>query len=88
MCCLARMAKLRIDVGTTIPHYCLGSSAKNPIHASKMIDTIVGDCLEAINVFKNQPRQRQWQNKYYLGYHLDRRFDLLENFLNGTFPKS
>jgi glycosyltransferase involved in cell wall biosynthesis len=81
---IARMAKLRIDVATTIPHYRLGSSVKNQIHTNKIIDTIVGDCLEAISAFKNQPRHRQWQNKYYLGYHADRRFDLLDNFLNAT----
>lgn len=79
---LARMHKLKIDVATTIPHYQLGSSVKNQIHTNKIIDTIVGDCLEAIALFKNQPRTRQYQNKTYLGYHTERRFDLLDHFLN------
>lgn len=79
---LARVAKLKIDVATTIPHYRLGSSIKNQIHTNKIIDTIVGDCLEAIAAFHDQPRTRQWQNTTYLGYHNDRRFDLLDHFLN------
>lgn len=79
---LARVHKLKIDVATTIPHYRLGSSIKNQIHTNKIIDTIVGDCLEAIALFHNQSRTRQWQNTTYTGYHSERRFDLLELFLN------
>lgn len=78
---LARLQKLKIDVATTIPHYQLGSSIKNQIHTNKIIDTIVGDCLEAINLFHSRPRSREWQNKNYVGYHGDRRFDLLDGFL-------
>lgn len=78
---LARLQKLRIDIATTIPHYRLGSSIKNQIHTNKIIDTIVGDCLEAIAVFHGQPRTRQWQHKTYIGYHSDRRFDLIDLFL-------
>ena len=78
---LARLHKLKIDVATTIPHYRLGSSIKNQIHTNKIIDTIVGDCLEAIGAFKSTPRNRQWQNKTYTGYHDERRFDMLKMFL-------
>ncbi len=79
---LARQNKLRLDVATTIPHYRLGSSIKNQIHTNKIIDTIVGDCLEAIAAFRGEPRTRQWQNTTYLGYHSERRFDLLDLFLS------
>jgi hypothetical protein len=85
---MARLNKLRIDVGTTIPHYRLGSSIKNQIHTNKIIDTIVGDCLEAIAVFHSEPRTRQWQNRTYSGYHSERRFDLLNNFLNEKTARS
>ncbi len=78
----ARINKLKIDVGTTIPHYQLGSSLKTHLHSTKIIETIVGDCLEAISVFQNTPRTRQWQNKTYIGYHSERRFDLLDNFFS------
>jgi len=77
---LARKHKLKIDVATTIPHYRLGSSIKGHIHTNKIIDTIVGDCLEAIAVFRDQPRNRQHQNKTYIGYNSERRFDILEHF--------
>nr|WP_092070611.1 glycosyltransferase [Dendrosporobacter quercicolus]NSL48313.1 glycosyltransferase [Dendrosporobacter quercicolus DSM 1736]SDM12680.1 hypothetical protein SAMN04488502_102247 [Dendrosporobacter quercicolus] len=77
---LARKNKLKIDVATTIPHYRLGSSIKGQLHTTKIIDTIVGDCLEAMASFRDQPRNRQWQNKTYIGYHSERRFDILNHF--------
>lgn len=78
---LARMNRLKIDVATTLPHYRLGSSIKNHVHANKIIDTIVGDCLEALSVFKGEERTRQWQGKNYIGYHSERRIDFIEQFL-------
>lgn len=81
---LARKNKLKINVATTIPHYRLGSSIKGQLHTTKIIDTIVGDCLEAMASFRDQPRNRQWQNKTYIGYHSDRRFDILNHFFTST----
>lgn len=78
---LAKKHKLKIDIGTTIPHYLLGSSVKNSVHSNKIIDTIVGDCIEAISIYKNEPRTRKWQEKTYLGYHSERRFDILDEIL-------
>jgi hypothetical protein len=79
---LARINRLKIDIATTIPHYQLGSSIKNKLHTAQIIDTIVGDCLEAISVYHNRERTRDFQNKTYIGYHSERRFDLLELFLS------
>lgn len=84
---LGRINRLKIDIATTIPHYQLGSSIKNKFHTSQIIDTIVGDCLEAIAVFHQEPRTRQFQNKTYVGYHSERRFDLLNLFLNDSDSK-
>lgn len=78
---LAKKYKLRIDIGTTIPHYMLGSSVKGRHHSTRIIDTIVGDCLEGIAAYHGQPRTRRWQNKTYIGYHKERRFDILDEFL-------
>lgn len=78
---LARLHKLRVAIATTVPHYQLGSTLKSERHARTMIDTIVGDCLEAIAVYEGAPRSREWQQKRYLGFHPERRFDLLEQFL-------
>ncbi|MDU2063842.1 MAG: glycosyltransferase [Sporomusaceae bacterium] len=79
---LGRLAKLKIDIAATIPHYRLGSCVKNCIHSQLIIDTIVGDCLEAIAAFHGKERNRLWQNKTYLGYHPGRRFDVLKKFLD------
>lgn len=79
---LARKKKLKIDVATTLPHYRLGSSIKNQMHASKIIDTIVGDCLEAIAVYQGNERARQWQGKSYIGYHAERKIDFIDQFLS------
>jgi glycosyltransferase involved in cell wall biosynthesis len=78
---LAKKHKLKIDIGTTIPHYLLGSCVKNSAHSTKIIDTIVGDCIEAISICKNEPRTRKWQEKTYIGYHNERRFDILDELL-------
>jgi len=81
---LARQNRLKIDVATTLPHYRLGSSIKNQLHATKIIDTIVGDCLEAIAVYQGTERNRQWQGKTYTGYHHERRIDFLDQFLSDS----
>lgn len=78
---LAQKHKLNIDIGTTIPHYLLGSAIKDNQHATKIIDTIVGDCLEGISAYSNEPRTRTWQHRNYIGYHHERRFDILDEFL-------
>lgn len=78
---IAQKHQLNIDIGTTIPHYFLGSAIKDNHHTVKIIDTIVGDCIEAISVCKNEPRSRNHQGKTYLGYHDERRFDILDEFL-------
>lgn len=84
---LARVHRLKIDIATTIPHYQLGSSIKNKLHTAQIIDTIVGDCLEAISVYHAKERSREYQNKNYIGYHNERRFDLLDFFLNDSYSK-
>lgn len=78
---LAKKNKLKIEIGATIPHYMLGSSVKGRYHSAKIIDTIVGDCLEGIAAYKNEPRNRKWKEKTYIGYHAERRFDILDEFL-------
>jgi glycosyltransferase involved in cell wall biosynthesis len=78
---LARLGRLKIDVATTLPHYRLGSSIKNQAHANKIIDTIVGDCLEAISIYQGNERSRQWQGKSYIGYHNERRISFVDEFL-------
>lgn len=78
---LARKKKLKIEVGAVIPHYQLGSSIKTFAHSEKILDTIVGDCLEALCCYRDEPRSREYEGHQYIGYHCERRFDLLAQFL-------
>lgn len=73
----------RIGIAAAIPHILLGSSLKNQTHSQLITDTIIGDCLEALCMARHKPRDRYYQGKLYLGYHSQRRFDLLKQFLAG-----
>ena len=74
---------LRIHIAGTIPHACLGSQIKNGTHSQLIVDTIVGDSLEATCMADQIERTRCFNGKYYLGYHPKRRFDILTQFLGG-----
>lgn len=74
---------LRVAVAGAIPHPQLGSSIKNQEHSRRIVDTIAGDCIEAICLFHRLPRSREFAGRVYLGYHGERRFDLLKQFLAG-----
>lgn len=75
---LARKHALKIGIATVIAHHRLGSAVKGPLHSEKIIDTIVGDCIEALAVSQGNPRSRVWQDRQYVGYHAARRFDILD----------
>lgn len=72
---------LKIDVGVEIPHNRLGSSIKNSHHSQMIVETIAGDCLEALSVYQGKPRNRCYKGVEYIGYHSQRRWDLLSGFL-------
>ncbi len=72
---------LNIDISVEIPHCLLGSSIKNHYHNQMITQTIAGDCLEALSVYQQKPRSRIYKNVEYIGYHKDRRCDMLANFL-------
>jgi len=73
----------RTGIAVAIPHIQLGSSLKNQTHSQLITETIIGDCLEALHMARSQPRSRHFNGKLYLGYHSQRRFDLLEQFIAG-----
>lgn len=77
----AQQLALQVDVAKAIPHLQLGSSVKSHQHSKLIVDTIAGDCLEALCLARRQPRQREHEGRKYLGYHSKRRFDLLKAFL-------
>lgn len=78
---LAVKSKLKIHVSFTIPHNKLGSKNKNLEHATKIAETIIGDCLEAICVFLDIERSRVYEDYEYVGYNNDRRMDILDEYL-------
>ncbi|MBS4008415.1 MAG: glycosyltransferase [Clostridium sp.] len=79
----ASFANLDIRIVGEIPHICLGSQIKNSTHSKQIVDTIAGDCLEALALAKKETRSRNYEGKAYLGYHKKRRLDLLQQFLAG-----
>lgn len=79
---LAAKNNLRVNIGTTIGHKYLGSPEKDEDHAILIAETIIGDCIEAAAVFENKPRVRSKSGVEYVGYHLERRWDLLERFIS------
>lgn len=77
----AAQVGLKVKVVTSIPHYKLLSAPRGIYHTIKIGETIIGDCLEGISYVTDGSRQRTYQEHNYLGYHLSRRFDLLEGYI-------
>ncbi|MTI83360.1 MAG: glycosyltransferase family 2 protein [Firmicutes bacterium] len=78
---IAVQKDLKIGIGTSVAHSALGSQLKTSLHSSLIADTIVGDCIEASQLFKGLTRHRCRENNKYIGYHSTRRWDLLAKFL-------
>ncbi|RJQ27495.1 MAG: glycosyltransferase [Peptococcaceae bacterium] len=81
---LVARQRLAVAVGATIPHKTLGSPEKNPKHARLVAETIIGDYLEAFCLYRGEKRSRSDGQKEYIGYHLERRWDLLEEFCSAS----
>lgn len=71
----------RVGVGATIGHRRLGSKLRSADHGLVMTATIIGDCVEALNVIRGEPRRRRWGDEEFIGYAPARRWDLLAEFL-------
>lgn len=78
---LAVKNSLQVGIGTSVPHKALGSPEKGPLHSELIAKTIIGDCLEALCVFRGEKRSRSLGPVNYHGYHILRRWDLLDEFL-------
>lgn len=79
---LAVKHHLKIDIATSIPNHCLQSTIRDEFHANQMAKTMIGDYIEALQVYKELPRTRGYDGITFTGYHKNRRFDLLELFMN------
>lgn len=77
----AHLSQLTIEVAASIPHEKLESAVKNDLHAHQIADTIIGDSLEALCLCMGIPPSRSFRGREYLGYHPQRRWDILGEFL-------
>ncbi|MFA5537035.1 MAG: glycosyltransferase [Bacillota bacterium] len=77
---LAAHSRLQIRVAARLPGHQLESRLRGTKHEIMIFQTIIGDHLEALSLIKGQPRNRLHKGEQFLGYHPERRFDLLEAF--------
>lgn len=77
----AKLQDLKIKVATSLPHQELGSSIRGIRHAEKIMQTICGDCLEALALYQGQARERIDNGTKFIGYHRERNFALLDKLL-------
>ncbi|EHQ87293.1 glycosyltransferase family 2 protein [Desulfosporosinus youngiae] len=74
----AKKNNLSIKVATSIPHVALHSPRKHRRHARLIAETIIGDCLMGLSLVQGKPMSRSLGKHKLLGYHPERRFDLLQ----------
>ena len=75
---LAVRNKLNIRVSTQIPNDMLESTIKDEFHALQIAKTIIGDCIEASSMYRDNESRRGFDGIDFLGYHKSRRFDILD----------
>ena len=83
----AKKSSLRIKVATSIPHEALHSPRKHREHARLIAETIIGDCLMGLALSRNTPFTRTLGKHELLGYHPERRFDILEQWDQSLKPQ-
>ncbi len=73
----ASRAGLNIGVAAEITHMLLGSPLRSADHAYKITETIIGDCLSALYAKDGKFGPRTLYGRDYIGYHHERRWDLI-----------
>ena len=76
----AKKTGLMIKVVTSLPHQSLRSPRKHRRHARLIAETIMGDCRMGLALVRNEVPTRSLGKHKLIGYHLERRFDLLINW--------
>ncbi|MCR4430223.1 MAG: glycosyltransferase [Tepidanaerobacteraceae bacterium] len=72
---------LTVKTATSLPQNKMGSKSRGFYHAAMIAETIIGDSLEALNYFNGRPRKRIYLSREFQGYNPERRFDILERYL-------
>jgi glycosyltransferase involved in cell wall biosynthesis len=75
--------QLKVKIATSIPHNMLLSPLRNDDHSVFIAETIIGDCLEALCHIEGLPPSREDNGIFYLGYHPERKFGILEEYVRG-----
>lgn len=75
---LAKRFDLKVKVATSIRHQDLKSPRKHRRHARLIAETIIGDCVMGLTLARNEEVTRSLGKHKMLGYHPDRRFDILQ----------
>lgn len=75
--------QLKVKIATSIPHNMLLSPLRNDDHSVLIAETIIGDCLEAMCHIDGLPPSREDNGIFYLGYHPERKFRILEDYVRG-----
>jgi len=76
----AKKNGLIIKVATCIPHESLHSPRKHRRHARLIAETIIGDCLMGLALIHHESPNRSLGKHKLMGYHPERRFDLLSSW--------
>jgi glycosyltransferase involved in cell wall biosynthesis len=74
----AKRFGLNVRVATSIRHQDLKSPRKQRQHARLIAETIIGDCVMGIALAHGEPVTRSLGKHNLLGYHPERRFDILK----------
>lgn len=73
----AKKHSLNTQVVTSIRHQDLKSPRKHRRHARLIAETIIGDCVMGFALARDEPLSRSLGKHQMLGYHPERRFDIL-----------
>lgn len=68
----------RVDIGLKKLHMDLGTQERTDKHRLKMAETLVGDSIFALKSSRNELTNRKYDGIDYIGFHENRRFDILE----------
>jgi glycosyltransferase involved in cell wall biosynthesis len=67
-----------VEIGLQKLHKDMVDDDQSSSHALTMCETLIGDCLSGLSLMKNKTLTRLYKNIEFIGYHKDRRFDILE----------